>query len=241
MMGNTGTCCAGNNQQPAGNIDNGCCRTPCKRPGGENVAPLGGPASAKSLPSGEVIGIDCAPPPGIDSLVHLGPDGQGGDKDSNGSKEAGASNTNGHSVTYKDGTTYVGQLVGGKRHGRGIRKSPAGAYDGEWEADLPHGHGRQTWADGRCYEGQFENGKYSGHGHMVWSTQKGQLVYDGEYRDDLKHGHGKFMWADGRTYEGEWCCGKRHGRGSYVNARLEQKVGYWIDDKFDRWEADDAT
>jgi len=71
---------------------------------------------------------------------------------------------------------------------------------------------------------------------MHWHTQKGLLIYEGEYKEDLKHGSGKFVWADGRTYDGEWRTGKRHGKGIYVNAKQERKVGYWAEDKFDRWE-----
>lgn len=140
-------------------------------------------------------------------------------------------------LTYDDGSSYTGQIVDGKRHGHGSWQSRTGQYEGQWQADAQHGQGRQTWSDGRVFDGQFQYGKFAGSGKMVWHTQKGLLVYDGEYKDDLKHGHGTFTWADGRTYDGEWQQGKRHGRGTYLNSRTERKTGYWLDDKFDRWEA----
>jgi hypothetical protein len=184
------------------------------------------------------MGVEPQPPPGINHLVSFDTENANGDvcasKDTSGDGTVKKNDT----ITCKDGSTYVGQMLNGMRHGRGLRRSVTSNYDGEWEADTQHGRGKQTWTDGRIYEGQFDQGKFSGDGRMRWSTQKGDLVYEGQYRDDLKHGFGKFVWADGRTYEGEWCCGKRHGRGKYINARLEQKVGYWLDDKFDRWEAD---
>lgn len=149
-------------------------------------------------------------------------------------------NSAGHqTMSYDDGSTYTGHIVDGKRTGHGSWQSRTGQYDGQWKADAQHGHGRQTWSDGRVFDGQFEFGRFSGHGKMVWHTQKGLMVYDGEYREDLKHGHGMFTWADGRSYDGEWLTGKRHGRGTYVNAQLEKKTGYWLEDKFERWEEDD--
>jgi len=198
---------------------------------------------SKPLPSCEVMGVEPSPPPGIGTMVNIGPednkaeDNKASNQGNGGDEAAGKQET----VSYKDGSTYTGQMSNGMRHGHGVRKSPNGEYEGQWEADLQHGKGVQKWSDGRKYEGQFESGKFSGEGRMIWSTQKGLLVYDGQYKDDLKHGQGKFVWADGRTYEGEWCCGKRHGRGMYINARMEQKVGYWLDDKFDRWEADTSN
>lgn len=140
-------------------------------------------------------------------------------------------------VTYQDGSTYTGLIRDGKRNGHGVWQSKNCQYEGQWKADSQHGQGRQTWSDGRVYEGQFQLGRFAGTGRMVWHTQKGLLVYEGQYQDDLKHGHGKFVWADGRTYDGEWFQGKRHGRGTYITAKAERKVGYWIEDKFDRWEA----
>lgn len=141
-------------------------------------------------------------------------------------------------ITHTDGSTYAGQILGGRRHGHGLWHFFTGQYDGEWKADLQHGKGRQTWSDGRTYEGQFQMGKFAGHGRNVWRTSKGQMVYEGQYHGDLKHGSGKFVWADGRIYDGEWHWGKRHGRGLYTDAqnRFPLQAGYWIDGRFDRWE-----
>jgi len=226
-MGNVGACCSGNNSPDR------CCKSSVNKPT-EPSSPLKNRSELE--PESDVMGIEPQAPPGINSLVNFGP-ADDSNKAAEGDTAAGKPNV----VSCQDGSTYEGEMQNGMRHGHGKRHSLTSDYCGQWEADIQHGRGEQKWADGRVYEGQFEMGKFSGEGRMVWSTQKGFLVYEGQYRDDLKHGVGKFVWADGRTYEGEWCLGKRHGRGRYINARFEQKVGYWLDDKFDRWEADNAN
>eukprot|EP00747_Dinoflagellata_sp_TGD_P055085 gnl/TRDRNA2_/TRDRNA2_149349_c1_seq2.p1 gnl/TRDRNA2_/TRDRNA2_149349_c1~~gnl/TRDRNA2_/TRDRNA2_149349_c1_seq2.p1 ORF type:complete len:239 (-),score=42.63 gnl/TRDRNA2_/TRDRNA2_149349_c1_seq2:28-744(-) len=144
-------------------------------------------------------------------------------------------------ATYEDGSSYTGQMVSGKRHGKGIWKSETGQYEGQWRSDQPHGKGRQTWSNGRVYEGEFAYGKFSGFGRMVWQTNGGPMIYEGEYMEDQKHGRGKFLWADGRSYDGEWRNGKRWGQGVHTNTRQEKKVGMWADDKFEGWLQDDSV
>ncbi|CAK8996153.1 unnamed protein product [Durusdinium trenchii] len=38
--------------------------------------------------------------------------------------------------------------------GHGIWENSQDSYEGQWKADLQHGHGRQMWNDGRVYEGR---------------------------------------------------------------------------------------
>ncbi|CAE7211473.1 Morn1 [Symbiodinium natans] len=75
---------------------------------------------------------------------------------------------------------------------------------------------------------------------MVWRTDKGTMIYEGDYLDDAKHGFGKFTWPNGNVYEGGWQNGKRHGKATFVTSTGKQKVGFWHDDKFVKWEGDDA-
>lgn len=208
------------------------------------------------LPSHEVMGTEPVAPPGIDDVQDfadtdrrpsiLEPPSAIGDSEGVAatSEAAGGderrSDDDTQRVSYDDGSSYTGQIDRGKRHGHGLWQSRTGQYEGQWQDDIQHGKGRQTWSDGRVYEGQFQNGKFAGSGKMIWHTQKGLLIYEGEYKDDLKCGKGKFVWADGRTYDGEWLRGKRHGRGMYMNARCEQKVGFWANDRFERWEKSGA-
>lgn len=204
---------------------------------------VGAPVTGTAIPSSEVVGIEPLPTPGFDCKAKIDDEGDNGH--SFGKDHPGGGSPDGRiveeytNVTYEDQSSYTGQIVDGKRHGHGCWQSKTGQYDGQWKADVQHGKGRQTWSDGRVFEGQFHGGKFSGFGRMLWHTPKGLLTYEGEYKDDLKDGKGKFVWHDGRTYDGEWKCGKRDGRGTYMNAASIQKVGYWKDDKFDRWENDD--
>eukprot|EP00929_Paragymnodinium_shiwhaense_P014684 TRINITY_DN122629_c0_g1_i1.p1 TRINITY_DN122629_c0_g1~~TRINITY_DN122629_c0_g1_i1.p1 ORF type:complete len:261 (-),score=69.04 TRINITY_DN122629_c0_g1_i1:156-938(-) len=136
---------------------------------------------------------------------------------------------------YEDGSTYVGQILDGRRHGRGIWSSASEKYTGQWRADQRNGLGKQTWEDGRVFEGEFVDGMFHGRGRMEWHTDNGLMVYDGEYISDVKHGHGKYVWPDGRVYDGGWVDGKRHGKSKYTNKNGEVRVGIWEDDKIVRW------
>jgi len=219
-MGNKVQCCSGD--RPGG-----CCTADPKEELGVPVAPR---------PSTEVV-------VGVDPKEVPGPDGEAtanADAAPEKAKEVSASEGNApeeyQSMTYDDGSTYKGQLNGTQRHGYGIWQSASTQYEGQWKEDMQHGRGSQKWQDRRSYSGEFQSGKFWGQGKMIWHSQGGMQVYEGEYMDDMKHGHGKFVWADGRAYDGEWRKGKRHGKGMYLNARREQRMGIWADDKFERWE-----
>lgn len=135
-------------------------------------------------------------------------------------------------VNYEDGTIYIGQTQGEKRHGQGMWKGKACQYEGQWLNDQQHGRGLMSWTDGRTYDGQFRQQRFDGHGRMVWQTAKGVQTYEGQYKDDQKHGSGKFVWADGRIYDGQWSRGLRHGKGVYINSKGDKKIGVWTNDKF---------
>ncbi|CAE7270659.1 PIP5K1 [Symbiodinium sp. CCMP2456] len=143
-------------------------------------------------------------------------------------------------LNFKDDATYTGGVVDGKRDGYGTYKSPTETYEGQWKDDKQNGDGKHTWSDGRSYEGQYVNGRFSGKGKMVWRTDKGTMIYEGDYLDDAKHGSGKFTWPNGNVYEGGWQNGKRHGKATFITSTGKQKVGFWHDDKFVKWEGDDA-
>lgn len=62
---------------------------------------------------------------------------------------------------YPDGTIYVGEWQGNKRHGRGIWTRPDGMkHEGEWEKDKPNGQGTLIYPDGKKRSGLWENGKF---------------------------------------------------------------------------------
>mmetsp|Transcript_100999 Transcript_100999/g.159706 ORF Transcript_100999/g.159706 Transcript_100999/m.159706 type:complete len:215 (-) Transcript_100999:9-653(-) len=190
--------------------------------------------SGQPLQSQEVLGVaDKAPTPGFHTKAEIGMIGKGDVQ--NGDNNSKMDGDEDETINFEDGSTYQGQVINGKRHGKGIWQSRTGQYDGQWKDDMQHGSGAQTWSDGRSYKGEFCQGKFSGKGKMEWHTAKGHLTYEGQYVNDLKEGQGKFSWSDGRHYTGEWLKGKRHGKGVYTNAKGETKKGIWAQDKFEKW------
>eukprot|EP00929_Paragymnodinium_shiwhaense_P000514 TRINITY_DN100756_c0_g1_i1.p1 TRINITY_DN100756_c0_g1~~TRINITY_DN100756_c0_g1_i1.p1 ORF type:complete len:297 (+),score=60.98 TRINITY_DN100756_c0_g1_i1:101-991(+) len=137
--------------------------------------------------------------------------------------------------TYDDGSVYIGQLVHGQRHGRGVWRADMEQFEGQWERDQRHGFGRQLWEDGRLFEGYFEEGKFHGRGRMEWHSPEGLMIYEGEYVKDMKHGRGKYTWPDGRSYDGEWRDGMRHGRAVYSTCVGVARDSIWKDDQPDVW------
>lgn len=238
-MGNTSACCSGTDPNAK------CCTT------GNQIQKdgAGGIIQAQQMTTSEIAGIDKTPTPGFTAKLEITSEEGERKRGTPGADSAAGGDVrspvgpveDAQTVTYEDGSTYTGQVLNGKRCGQGTWQSRAGLYEGQWQGDMQHGTGHQTWSDGRVYDGQFDSGKFSGLGRMVWHTQKGLLTYEGQYKDDLKHGTGKFVWADGRIYDGAWYAGKRHGRGTYINTRSERKIGHWVEDKFDRWETGDNS
>ena len=161
-------------------------------------------------------------------------------------------------IRYNDGRVYTGQVVNGRRHGRGTLTWPSGdIYEGDWRDDKQNGKGKYTWPDGTIYEGDFVNGNFTGKGKYTWSsgnvyegdfvdgnfTGKGKKiwvdgsVYEGDWRDDKRTGKGKCTWGKdtkwaGDVYEGDWRDGKRTGTGTYTYADGRIQSGRWKDGKF---------
>lgn len=92
--------------------------------------------------------------------------------------------------TYSDGSNYMGQMMEGKKHGRGTLRTAAFVYGGEKAA--------ATYTSDEAAE----------NGHMVnWHE------YDGMWKNDKMHGLGRHIrkFGDGSEhimFEGEWIDGK---------------------------------
>jgi hypothetical protein len=75
-------------------------------------------------------------------------------------------------------------------------------YEGEFEADLPHGHGTMRYVDGSMYTGQWRAGRRHGHGVLVLGNGD---RYIGSWEGDMKHGPGRHLYySRDRVYAGEW-------------------------------------
>ncbi|MBF0137997.1 MAG: SUMF1/EgtB/PvdO family nonheme iron enzyme [Magnetococcus sp. DMHC-1] len=117
---------------------------------------------------------------------------------------------------WPSGGHYEGEMVNGKRHGKGSFLWPDGArYVGEYRHDERTGYGVFSWPDGSRYEGQFVGGK--------------------------RDGKGTFIWPDGARYAGEYRQGQRHGQGTYYSANKsvvvcqavpQEESQEWMDGRF---------
>ena len=155
-------------------------------------------------------------------------------------------------ITYRDGSRYVGGVVHGKKHGQGTYYfADGGRYEGDFVNGSFHGQGTYYYTNGTRYEGDFVNGSFHGQGTYYsvvgaryegdfWEGKKhgqGTLYYasgtryEGDWVDGEKHGQGTYYYADGDRYEGDFLEGKVHGQGTYYYANGNRYEGDWVDDK----------
>jgi hypothetical protein len=122
-------------------------------------------------------------------------------------------NGKGKIINLFDGSEYEGDIVQGKKEGKGILKFTDGTiYEGDFKDDNFNGNGVLKYFNGRKYEGTFKDGKRDGNGKFTWEDGK---VYIGDYVDDKKQGKGKMMYNSEKYYEGNWVNNKQHGEGLY--------------------------
>ena len=133
-------------------------------------------------------------------------------------------------ISYRDGLTFVGDVVNGVRYGQGEATwSDGRRYIGEFYSGFRHGQGEMTWSDGGMYIGEWYGGRRHGQGEMTWSDGR---IYIGEWYEGRLHGQGEMTWPDGVTYIGEWYEDWRHGVGIMWNSdRTKKYVGEWIEDR----------
>jgi hypothetical protein len=84
-------------------------------------------------------------------------------------------------MTWKDGTIYVGAFLEGNRSGKGIQCFPSGVR----------------------YQGDFVNGKYDGFGVCEFADHGS--IYKGHWVKGQAHGQGRLTNADGEViHDGQW-------------------------------------
>ena len=129
-------------------------------------------------------------------------------------------------VTYSDGDTYNGDIVGGLRHGQGTYTWVDGSvYIGSWAEGNQHGEGTKTWADGSSYTGAYVDGKKYGQGTLIGDDGS---VYIGAWVDGKRHGEGLKVSADGDRYVGTYADGKQHGEGVKTWINGDVYVGTFV-------------
>ncbi|KAL6771679.1 hypothetical protein ACKKBG_A27385 [Auxenochlorella protothecoides x Auxenochlorella symbiontica] len=129
------------------------------------------------------------------------------------------------SVSYVNGDTYKGEMLGPLRHGKGDHTCSSGdRYVGHWRYDKRDGRGRLVLASGITYEGDWVDDKAQGSGTCTYVDG---AVYEGEWREDLREGWGAHIFKGGARYEGEWAADKMHGRGVMVFEDGSTFEGEW--------------
>ena len=126
--------------------------------------------------------------------------------------------------------TYTGEMLGGKRHGKGKTVFSDGeTYEGEYRNGNLNGYAECFYATGNVYKGEFVDGKCHGKGRFIFADGD---IYEGAYRDDKRNGKGTYVYANGNKYEGDFRDGMFSGYGVFTYANGEKYVGEFRDNKF---------
>ena len=113
--------------------------------------------------------------------------------------------------TLTDGKKYFGEWAHGSRHGQGITTWPDGQqYVGEWSGDLATGNAILSKPDGSTYVGQFVDSQRYGYGIQTFPSG---AKYIGEWKDDFPEGPGVHISPDGKQQSGTFAINQRHGWG----------------------------
>eukprot|EP00347_Sterkiella_histriomuscorum_P011643 403371667 len=88
-------------------------------------------------------------------------------------------------IRYQCGSTYRGELLKGRKHGKG----------------------RLELCNGNTYEGQFQNGRRDGYGTYIWEADQ-KCAYKGAWKNDCREGYGEVQWNNGSRFQGQWVNGR---------------------------------
>ncbi|MBC8376892.1 MAG: hypothetical protein H8E26_12665 [FCB group bacterium] len=125
------------------------------------------------------------------------------------------------------GTVKTLNFNNGYATGYGVIRTPEAVYKGQFERDLPHGHGMLTRVDGYVYEGMWEKGSFHGYGESIDSAGN---RYSGLFKNHMRDGHGVFTHANGDKYVGMWKAGRRNGVGTKIKASGSETHALWKND-----------
>ena len=109
--------------------------------------------------------------------------------------------------TYKNGDTYEGSFVNGKREGKGVYIYQNGdKYEGEFKRGKKDGEGKYTYHNGNVYEGKWKEDEKCGVGtyYFLSHSDAEELkekdiktvcnIYKGDFFDGKFEGHGTVMF-----------------------------------------------
>ena len=128
-------------------------------------------------------------------------------------------NKKGKIINFTDNSIYEGDIVNGKKEGKGILKFSDGTeYEGDFIDDKYEGIGKLSFKNGCIYEGSFQNNSINGKGKYIYTDGK---EYNGDFQMGLKHGFGRLSWSDEKYFEGFWINNRQHGEGMfYLNGKV---------------------
>jgi serine/threonine protein kinase len=161
---------------------------------------------------------------------------------------------NAQRITGDDGSSYVGQVVDGKRSGLGVLVyQDNDRQAGEWKDNVLNGRGTEHLSDGPVYEGQWSNGVPAGlgvrdkpgseraEGNFFAGRLEGlgtrrvltepTVTQSGEFKADVLDGLGVETLANGERYEGTFRNGKRNGYGQVIGPDERARASRWEDGK----------
>jgi hypothetical protein len=118
-----------------------------------------------------------------------------------------------------------------RTHCQGTLTFPDGTkYVGEFRDDEKSGHGSLTLPNGETYVGEFRDNEKNGQGTYTWPSG---ATYVGEFRDDEKSGQGSYTWPSGKKYVGEFREDQKNGRGVlFGSGGFTETSGIWKDDEY---------
>jgi len=106
------------------------------------------------------------------------------------------------SITYSNGSKYVGEFKNGKKDGQGTYTMPRGnKYVGEFKDDSFNGQGTYTFTNGSTYVGEFKNDAFNGQGTATYANGS---KYVGEFKNDMANGQGTFTAVNGTMTVGQF-------------------------------------
>ena len=119
-------------------------------------------------------------------------------------------------INYKNGF-YVGELLVGKRHGRGaFCFSDGNYYIGYWDNNLRNCSGKLFNPNKKLiYKGEFLNGVKNGKGVQYFDNEG---RYEGEFANDARNGKGIFFFPNGNRWEGTFKDNQLHGEGQHYSS-----------------------
>eukprot|EP00796_Vickermania_ingenoplastis_P006242 gene6242-4492_t len=146
-------------------------------------------------------------------------------------------------MQYRNGDTYDGAWMYGRRHGHGTYTSAVSGdvYHGPFAYNCMTGaNGKRIWGgrDNTVYEGGFKDGLRHGHGKMIYScssTGDPKCFYEGDFYNDRLNGYGSMFYSDGSVFHGAFLNGLPHGEGNAALANGTEKPdtyqGHFINGK----------